>query len=318
MITPKTGSIGASVLKYLAAAVALLAMLPALGCNSAQTTSARSLTSRESHKLIASQAWSAPAQQKKLEAQDPAKLEKHGDHLASAGDWTAALFQYNRALSLNPGGENSRLQLKIAHSYLRSKQWLQAEAAFSMLAKDQPDNAAVWQGLGMALLARNETGQAEEALAKTLKLRSDAWVALQGLGILHNWRGEPGRAIPYFKKAIKIKPENPTIHNNLGISHLMAGQFTKAVGCFKRALELNPDYSLAANNLGLAYAGQNQLDAALEIFQRSLGPAKANNNLGVIMAWKGDKQGAAVKFQEAMRTSPSHYQLANHHLSLVQ
>ena len=317
MTIPPKGSLSGSTLRYLVAAVVLLAMLPALGCSTTQTTT-RSLTSRESHKLIASQAWSVPEESQKLEAQDPAKLEKHGDQLASAGDWNAALFQYNRALSLNPGGDNGRLQLKIAHSYLRGKQWLEAEASFSMLAKDMPDNPAVWQGLGMALMARNEAAQAEEALNKALKLRPDAWVALQGLGILHNWQGKPEKAIPFFQKAVKIKPENPAIHNNLGLSHLMAGQFAKAVDCFKRALELNPDYTLAANNLGLAYAGQNRMDSAMEVFQRSLGPAKAANNLGVLMAWKGDKQGAAVKFQEAMRTSPSHYELATRHLSLVQ
>ena len=304
-------------LRYPALALTLLFLLSALGCAGAPSRTSRSLSSREAHKLIANRAWSTPSDLKNTTATDPLRLEGHGDKLARDRDWAAALFQYNRALSLNNGKDNSRLRLKIARSYLRSGQWLQAETAFSILAKEQPDNPAVWQGLGMSFLARNEKMEAQKALTKTLKLRPEAWVALQGLGILHNWQGEPGKAIPFFVKAARVKPEIPSIHNNLGISHLMAGQFDKAIDCFKRALELNPDYKLAANNLGLAYANQDRLDEAMNIFERSLGVAKAQNNLGVILAWRGDKRAAALKFKEAMRTSPRFYQLANHHLSQV-
>ena len=305
-------------LRHAALALVLLLVLPALGCNSAQTrTSTRSLTSRESHKLIASKAWTDPQDQKEVTSEDPVKLESHGDQLASGGDWTGALFQYNRALALSPGQQNDALRLKVALAFLRGKQWVQAEAAFSVLAKEQPQNDVVWQGLGMAQLARNEIRGALEAFSETLKLNPNSWVALQGMGILHNWQGEPGNAIPYFKKALKVNPNNPAIHNNLGISHLMVGQYEEAVVCFKKALALNPEYKLAANNLALAYANLNRMDAALATFERSVGAPQARNNMGVIMSWKGDNQAAAINFQEALKISPSHYALASHHLTQV-
>lgn len=303
---------------YPALALILLLLLPALGCTSAQTRSAtRSLTSRETHKLIASKAWTEPEEGKEVASEDPSKLEKQGDRMAASGDWAGALFQYNRALALNPGQDKSALRLKVALAYLRGKQWIQAEAAFSVLTKELPKEANVWQGLGMAQLARKEIRGAQKAFSETLKLKPGSWVALQGMGILHNWQGEPGNAIPFFKKAIKVNASIPAIHNNLGISHLMTGQFEEAVACFKKALALNPDYKLATNNLALAYANLDRMDEAQATFERALGTPQARNNMGVIMAWKGDKQAAVQNFQEALKISPTHYSLASHHLSQV-
>ncbi|MBW1712866.1 MAG: tetratricopeptide repeat protein [Deltaproteobacteria bacterium] len=296
------------------AAVVVLA-LSAWGCSGRETSGARRLTRHEADKLLARQTVT----EEEEPSNDPLRLEAHGDRLALSGQWSGALFQYNRALALAEDGQDKlELRSKMAKVYLKSGLWVQAEEVFSLLTAKRAEDAEAWQGLGLARLAQGKLDDVEDALTKALALEAKLWPAHNGLGILYNWRGEPKKAVLAFGRALELKPDSPAINNNLGLSFLIMGELDLAETCFKRALELAPDYRLAANNLGLVYARQNRRTEALRAFERSVGRARAHNNLGCLLFWQGRSLEAADEFKAALKAMPLYYQLASRHLTQVE
>jgi len=304
---PRSKIIG---LALLVLTLTLVLALP--GCTNKKTSSIRSLSPEEAAKL------QKPQPERIEEEKDPIRLEADGDRLALSEQWPAALFQYNRALTLAEGENKYRLRSKIGRVYMKNGKWAQAEAAFLALTGERADDPVAWQGLGLARLAMGQRQGIEEPLKKALELNPDLWLAHNGLGILYNWRGELQQAVLSFGRALALKPDSPSIRNNLGLTFIMIGRLSLAEAAFKRALELNPNYKLAANNLALVYARQGRRAEALALFKDSVGQAQAHNNLGCLLSWQGRHLEAVEEFEKALQVMPTYYERADRHLATIK
>lgn len=288
------------------------------GCSTTQTTAGlRALKPHEAEELLALQAArTKPAEGKVL--MDPAQVETHADALAMQGQWSAALYQYGRALTLAQEPDKPRLRAKLGEASLKAGLFAPAEAVFAELVKASPRDAALWQGLGLARFGQGRLDQARADLTKAVELDPDLWRSQNALGIIHNRQGRSDLALPCFRAAIKVRPDLPALYNNLALSHILRQEWPQAETHLRQALGLAPDYALAANNLGLVLAKQGRDREALRAFAAAEGQAGAHNNLGVVMAWRGQYDQAARQFRQAVDAMPRFYPLADRHLEQVE
>jgi Flp pilus assembly protein TadD len=309
-----------SLLACLGLAIGLLA---ASGCASSTPqiggTAMRGLDKNEAQELLAKQQAARDEQYKKnLEAPDPAKLEAQGDRMAMAGDWLASLMQYSRALSVAPEKDHYRLKTKMAEASLRDRQFVQAEVIFKELSQKKPDDAANYQGMGLAYFGQGREEEAFKSLRQAVALDATLWRTQSALGILYNQRRQPDKAIVAFKLATKLQPSAPSLYNNLGMAYFMADDLAKAEKAFARAVRLNPNFKLAHNNLGVVLIRQGRLREAQEHFEAATSASQAHNNLGVLLAWQGKSHKAAQQFREAIDSMPRYYPKATRHLEQLK
>ena len=88
------------------------------------------------------------------------------------------------------------------------------------------------------------------------------------------------------------------------------GNQQSAEQAFIDALKLKPDYQRAWRNLGLVYTKSGRYSEALEAFGKTEKEHQAYNDVGYVAMLSGRYDDARRFFDEAMRLSPSYYELA--------
>jgi Flp pilus assembly protein TadD len=115
-------------------------------------------------------------------------------------------------------------------------------------------------------------------------------------------------AIDNFKAAILLKADYTRAHYALGMAEMRKRNSIAAVSSFKRVLKLDPENGEAWFDLGFASLGTADLETAEKAFAKSIEFASvdanlSHNNIGVILAIKGDLAGAEDEFEAAIALS---------------
>lgn len=115
-------------------------------------------------------------------------------------------------------------------------------------------------------------------------------------------------AIDHFKAALILKADYTRAHYALGMAEMKKRRAVAAVSSFKTVLELDPKNGEAWFDLAFASLILNDLETAENAFARSIefGSIDANlshNNIGVILALKGDLAAAEDEFATAIELS---------------
>jgi tetratricopeptide (TPR) repeat protein len=90
------------------------------------------------------------------------------------------------------------------------------------------------------------------------------------LGIAELQLGDKGAASKAFVKAVKYDPQLTSAINNLGAVNLMQKRYKAAVGYFKRALAMDESSAPAHLNLAEAWFGLGETDHAMTEYARAL------------------------------------------------
>jgi Flp pilus assembly protein TadD len=304
----------------------LLGLSAAAGCASGPAASGNSQA----------QAWDPEKLQELQQAQDrrqaqaapqpvqrtSKELETLGDQMARRGEWAAALFQYNRAVTLAPDADKGRLRVKMGETSLRLDQHPQAEWLFRQVVEDgSPEakqTALALQGLGLALLAQNRDQEAADASRRAVEAEPRLWRAGSALGVALNRLGRPAEAAEAFRRALELRPRRAGLHNNLALALMARGKPAEAAASLRQALSLEPDNRRAHNNLAVVLARLGRWDEAGRHFVQGAGESEALNNLGCLLSWQGEDQRAFESFRQAIETRPRYYPLASHHLEQVR
>ena len=248
---------------------------------------------------------------------DPRSLEAQGDNMAMNGDFEGALFVYKRALVMAEKKQRMRLMGKAGQLTLRQGRYAETIGIMEKLTKDDPANANAWQTLGLAFLSMDDKARAEKALSKAAAFNPNLWKAHNALGIIYNHNKQPHKALLSFNKAIQKGPALAELFNNRALTYLLLKNPAQAEADWRRALAIKSDFKLAHNNLAILLAKRGDYQGAYSSFAKGSGNAEAHNNLGVMLAWRGKNVKAAKEFDMAMKRLPLYYPKANNHLSQV-
>lgn len=128
----------------------------------------------------------------------------------------------------------------------------EAEAALAAqleAARLLPDDAEVWNNLGLVLTGLGQPAQAEAALQRAMALAPDYAEAHNNLAIAQYDQGKLGAAQAQLQRVLALRPDYVKAHNNLGLVLQAHSRMEEAVAAYRRALALQPHYADAYSNL---------------------------------------------------------------------
>jgi len=155
---------------------------------------------------------------------------------------------------------------------------------------------------------------AERLFRHVLAIERGHIASLHHLGMIALQRGEPQAAIEPISRALAIDPGNPVLHYNFAHALAAQGRADEAIGHLRTAVTLAPNFSEAHVRLGAMLQAQGRLDEAAQCFERSLSlkpTPEAMNDLGVVLAVRGDHVAAVRRFEQALAHKPDFIDACN-------
>lgn len=193
-----------------------------------------------------------------------------------------------------------------------------AIANFQAAARLRPHQADTHYNLATALAATRRTDAAIAEFEQTLRLQPGMVDAHVALGKVLARAGRTGEALDQFHAALRLAPSDAAAHSGLGLVLAESGRAAEAAAELQAALRLDPRDATVHANLGRLFAQQQRLPEAVAQYQQALAldPAQPDleNNLGIALLLLGRPQEAIVHFEAALRLNPN---LPQVHLNLA-
>ena len=168
-----------------------------------------------------------------------------GDSWSRLGDWyrkaerhADAANAYAKAIAADPKPAWALYFLR-GSSFEQAGDWAKAEPDLRQALALAPDEPAVLNYLGYALLDRGLTLDAAETLiARASALRPDDGFITDSLGWAQFRRGRYDEAVATLERAVAAEPGDPTINEHLGDAYWRAGRRIEARFRWRAALDL--------------------------------------------------------------------------------
>ena len=269
------------------------------------------------------------------QAESPEQAMRMGAAAYQAGAFDQALYQYLRAIELDPEGYDALVWVGRIHRE-RGNNHL-AELAFADVLQNQPDNAMALAEMGLLQLAMRRPEGAREMLEKALAadqqrlggsaaqapagLKVDGSSPLRvynGLGVLADLDNDFARAAQYYRLARQIEPRSPLVANSQAYSAYLAGDWAEAEALYRQGISFDGRYEPLWRNYGLLLARMGRYEQALSTFEQVEGRAEASNDVGYICLIEGKLDVAEQFFRSAIDLSPAHFEMAWENLRRVE
>ena len=159
------------------------------------------------------------------------------------------------------------------------------------------------------------TSEANMVLAPATAANNDAKAAeLKKVfeeGVVASRAGNHDEAITKFQAALALSPACFDCQFNIGVAHLAKKDEKAAEAEWLKALAMKPDYAEAMNALSTLYNNQKRFDEASAMSAKAAaagggGNADATFNQGIILWNQGKIAEAKAKFEETIKTNPTH------------
>lgn len=222
---------------------------------------------------------------------DPAHAVKIYSLLANGymakRDAAAAIEQYNKARSLDPG--NINVLLGLSQAYQVTGNLDKVVDVYKELILREPDKAAYPYNLGSIYLQNKQYGESIEYLEKAASINPKG---LQNVDLLLGYANEMLKrypeAIAAYLKSIENHPDNFRGHYNIGNVYYTTHELENAITHYKIALDLQPDVAEIYANLGYCYFFQDDYSEAQKNFEKALDlkPDLAQGFFGMSLLYK--------------------------------
>lgn len=111
--------------------------------------------------------------------------------------------------------------------------------------------------------------RASDLYAKVLKADPGNAVANHRLAVVADMQHDYQLAETHYKQALKRTPHNPDLLSDLGYSYQLQGRMDLSENYLRRALDISPGHRRAANNLGKLLAERGEYENAYAMFRRA-------------------------------------------------
>jgi tetratricopeptide (TPR) repeat protein len=186
-----------------------------------------------------------------------------GIALQAAGDLTAAIASYERAIAADPEYASAHYNLALAH--LKCPRYSEAETGFRAALRLRGNFPEAWVGLADTLEALGRDEEALSALDKAIALRGDYVGALLNSTALSHKLGRLEKAAANSRRVLELEPDNFLAHCRLGMSLQNLDRLSDAESSYRRALALKPDYPEAKTNLALLLKADGRIHEAMQL-----------------------------------------------------
>lgn len=202
--------------------------------------------------------------------------------------------------------------LSRGDTLLKQGRFAEAISVFKELTITMPDEARVWNLLGVAYHHTGDLVAAAHSYTTALKLSNNFYIVHYNLGCALFETQNYLQASREFASFVMYNPQSADGWTKLGSSQLFLRQYDLAEKSFRTALSIDPKSYEAYNGLGIALMYKKQIKEAAQCFTNSLklkpDYAPANLNLGIILLqYQKDRAGAVSMFKRFLILRPNHY-----------
>ena len=218
---------------------------------------------------------------------------------------------------------------RVGDQKLKNGNLAEAIESYRRALKEEPDNSATHNNLGIALeRLATSTSQAEaiehyrQAIASNPNFAEAHFNLGRSLRILATQNGKPAiEAQQHLVRAVQLRPEFVAAHFELSQLLATEGRSSAAEAGLRRVLQLDAEHIGGLRSLANQMAKQQRYAEARGFFERlvKLEPPNAEslNNLGAICSLLSDREAAIRYFEAAVAADPNHPK-ANQNLRAVR
>jgi putative PEP-CTERM system TPR-repeat lipoprotein len=218
--------------------------------------------------------------------------------------WDRAGEHLQKVLAAVPNHLQSKLILGVIR-YAKNDFEI-ADEYLGTVVNAMPDNIQARKVLGATRIKMREPDKAVQALLPAAGTDDPQLLALLGSAYLLQGDRERGQA--WLNRAVELAPDVAALRTQLALSLLAAGQADKAVAELQSAVDLGQDILQADVLLVLAHLKNGRIDeaikASMNLEQRKPDNPISFNLTGLALLAKGDRKGAADRFNKALVVDP--------------
>jgi len=245
----------------------------------------------------------------------PAEIMQTADEAAGRGEYERALTMYNQAIEAEPSAD---LWYRVGWIYAQLGKKPMAAQGFAHALQYDANHAGAHEELGLLFLENKQRDVAAAHLQRAIEIDPNRWRSHNALGVLADAAHDYPTAIGHYQAALAVRPGLAMVLNNIGYSNYLAGDLDQAEQFYQQALVAQPGYKQTVANMGLLQARRGHYPEAVELMSGIMGAAQANNDVGYIAYQNGDLDVAERLLKEAIRMSPSYYEMAHENLERVK
>ena len=186
-----------------------------------------------------------------------------------------------------------------ANAYVQSKDYQGLLRYASAWTKADSGSADAWSYLGAVYgMYLKQPDKAVAPMQRSLQLNPNQAPGWHALGVTYLQLRKNADAVGAISKAIRLNPNQPTYYNNLAVAYAEMARWQDAFNTLNDEKDLAEklDAPMVWYNLGNGYARLEQAAPAVAAYQRAVklnpGWAQAWTNLGTMLQWGGNVQGA--------------------------
>jgi tetratricopeptide (TPR) repeat protein len=120
------------------------------------------------------------------------------------------------------------------------KEFADAVRAYDEILRATPNDAEVWNKVGVAYQQLTDLGRAERSYKKAMHADKMFASAVNNVGTVEYERKHYGKAIGYYKKALVLQSDMAAVYSNLAYAYVEDKKYPEAMDAFKNALAIDP------------------------------------------------------------------------------
>lgn len=229
-----------------------------------------------------------------------------GASLMIAHQDEAGIKALQQAVQLTP--DSGEYHFRLGSAYLDTGHDAKASVELAAAAKQMPQNAKIWESLGIAYQRQKRLGQARDAYRNALTLDAKNSIIRDNYAYTLVATGDPTGALREFQHALASDPGNVRIQVNVGYAYMAAGRYREAVEQLSKVIAAHPDNALARYDLGVAYKQSDDLAHAKEHLLKAItlepSLAEAHYTLALVYTDSGEADKAVTQLRSAVEARP--------------
>ncbi len=198
----------------------------------------------------------------------------------------------------------------LARAYLDEGFPLSAFQLYQQLQLRAPGDPDAHIGLALIWDRWKEYDLALECATRAVSLGPDYVPALETMGRVYLHRNELDNALASFLAGVQAAPNNAALLANTGYVYILRQDWGNARGFLERAVALDGSVAETRNNLGIVLAISGDREGALRQFLAVHDTAAAHNNLGATYLGIGNFRFAQEEFRLALAIRPDYEKAA--------
>ncbi|MGB6874763.1 MAG: tetratricopeptide repeat protein [Candidatus Acidiferrales bacterium] len=150
--------------------------------------------------------------------------------------------------------------------FMARKMYPEAIQSYMSLAKEEPQNAALLNKLGVAYEVAGNDGRAEHTFKQAIKADKTYASAYNNMGTVEYSRHKYGHAIDWYEKTLALRPDMAAVYCNLGYAYFDQKKYPEAMDAFERAIRIDPKIMTERGSSGSVVQQRGTADSGLFYF----------------------------------------------------